>query len=65
MTIKNVQAKCTICGKAPDPKYKPFCSKRCADVDLNRWLGGNYRIPTEEPGIANDLDAAYDREEDY
>ncbi|WP_420547528.1 DNA gyrase inhibitor YacG [Curvivirga sp.] len=46
--------KCNICGKPSDQKYKPFCSKRCADVDLNRWLGGNYRIPTDEPGIAND-----------
>jgi len=41
--------KCAICGKPPDEKYKPFCSKRCADVDLSRWLKGNYAIPAEEP----------------
>ena len=36
---------CPICGKPRDPRYDPFCSKRCADVDLHRWLKGNYVIP--------------------
>ena len=40
--------KCPICGKTTDLPYKPFCSKRCADVDLNRWLSGVYRIETNE-----------------
>jgi uncharacterized protein len=40
--------KCPICGKASAESVKPFCSSRCADVDLNRWLGGVYRIETEE-----------------
>jgi hypothetical protein len=39
---------CVICGKPKDEKYKPFCSKRCADVDLNRWFSGHYAIRTEE-----------------
>jgi len=39
---------CPICGKPPTPQYRPFCSVRCARVDLGRWLKGNYRIPTEE-----------------
>ena len=38
-------APCPICRKAPTETYKPFCSKRCADVDLARWLGGTYAIP--------------------
>jgi endogenous inhibitor of DNA gyrase (YacG/DUF329 family) len=37
-----------ICGKPQDEKYKPFCSRRCADVDLNRWFSGRYAIPAEE-----------------
>ena len=41
---------CVVCGKPQDPKYKPFCSKRCADIDLNRWLSGRYAIPTFEEG---------------
>ena len=40
---------CAICRLRPQTeKYRPFCSKRCADVDLNRWLGGVYAIPGEE-----------------
>lgn len=35
---------CPICGKESDAKYRPFCSKRCADVDLARWLNGSYVI---------------------
>jgi endogenous inhibitor of DNA gyrase (YacG/DUF329 family) len=35
---------CAICGKPAVEAYKPFCSKRCANVDLNRWLGGHYAI---------------------
>jgi uncharacterized protein len=41
---------CPICGKPADPKYRPFCSKRCADVDLARWFSGAYAVPSvEEP----------------
>ena len=36
---------CPICGKPPSEKNDPFCSKRCADVDLNRWLKGVYVVP--------------------
>lgn len=39
---------CPICAKPTDPEYRPFCSRRCADVDLSRWMRGTYRIPTEE-----------------
>jgi endogenous inhibitor of DNA gyrase (YacG/DUF329 family) len=40
--------KCPICGKPTQKEYRPFCSKRCADVDLNRWLSGGYAIPAVE-----------------
>ncbi|MER5173430.1 DNA gyrase inhibitor YacG [Thioclava sp. GXIMD2076] len=36
---------CPVCGKETDPKFRPFCSKRCADVDLAKWLNGSYVIP--------------------
>ncbi len=36
--------RCTACGKPQDAKFKPFCSKRCANIDLNRWLKGAYAI---------------------
>ena len=39
---------CPLCGKPLDPAFKPFCSKRCADIDLNRWLSGVYAVPVKE-----------------
>ncbi len=45
---------CPICGKPRDAQYAPFCSKRCADVDLHRWLKGNYVIPGAAPGKADE-----------
>ena len=39
---------CPICGKETVAAFRPFCSKRCADVDLNRWLSGVYAVPVTE-----------------
>jgi endogenous inhibitor of DNA gyrase (YacG/DUF329 family) len=39
---------CPICNKSTDKKYRPFCSKRCADLDLGKWLNGHYASPAEE-----------------
>jgi hypothetical protein len=39
---------CPICGKPVVATYRPFCSRRCADIDLGRWLTESYRIPAEE-----------------
>jgi hypothetical protein len=36
---------CPICGKPAERQLRPFCSRRCADVDLNRWLSGVYAVP--------------------
>ncbi|NEY91910.1 DNA gyrase inhibitor YacG [Tabrizicola oligotrophica] len=38
---------CPICAKASDPKYRPFCSRRCADVDLAHWMRGDYALPAD------------------
>jgi hypothetical protein len=43
-----ITASCPICRKPIDPAFRPFCSKRCADVDLQRWLTGRYAIPASE-----------------
>jgi endogenous inhibitor of DNA gyrase (YacG/DUF329 family) len=55
---------CPICGKPAVAKFRVFCSQRCADVDLNRWLSGAYAVPgkedEEEDGSA---DPEPDREE--
>lgn len=46
--------RCPVCGKPTEAAMRPFCSKRCADVDLSRWLGGAYAVAghadTEEDG---------------
>jgi len=52
---------CPICGKPAEQRFRPFCSRRCADVDLNRWFTGNYAVPVvEEDGSHADADDASD-----
>jgi len=41
------RTRCPICGKATLLRFRPFCSARCQTMDLARWIGGNYRIPSE------------------
>lgn len=49
--------KCPICGKPAEADFRPFCSKRCADVDLNRWLSGRYAVPAvDDDELDNDDD---------
>jgi hypothetical protein len=40
---------CAVCGRPRDPRYAPFCSRRCADVDLHRWLTGRYVVAGAAP----------------
>lgn len=39
---------CPICGKPSKREHRPFCSQRCARIDLGRWLGEDYRLPAED-----------------
>ncbi len=48
MPDPNMTRPCPICGKPADQKTRPFCSRRCADVDLHRWLTGVYVVPAVE-----------------
>lgn len=64
--MSNAQAKipvgsCPICGKRAVEQHRPFCSRRCALIDLGRWVGGNYRMPAEE---ANEEEEDAPRPED-
>ena len=54
----NAAGVCPICDAACQAEYKPFCSRRCADVDLHRWLEGSYAVPAVE-----DEASAFDGEE--
>ncbi len=46
---------CTICGKPAQPRYRPFCSRRCADVDLAHWLRGDYSLPGRDGDAADEV----------
>jgi hypothetical protein len=48
--------RCPICGKPASPRFRPFCSARCQTIDLARWIGGNYRVPTAEEESPSDDD---------
>ncbi len=52
------QGKCPICGNPTEQEYRPFCSRRCADVDLSRWLRGAYAIPDEAESEDGDESAS-------
>jgi uncharacterized protein len=45
---------CPICAKETDAKYRPFCSRRCADVDLGKWLTGGYALPIDDENAEDD-----------
>lgn len=53
--------KCPLCGKPRDQKYRPFCSQRCSDLDLARWLGGTYRISDSDGSAADSLAEGMDQ----
>ncbi len=38
---------CPICGEDSQQAFRPFCSKRCADIDLAKWLNGSYAVPSQ------------------
>jgi uncharacterized protein len=42
------QSRCPICGQSALRRFRPFCSRRCANIDLNRWLSGVYAVPVRE-----------------
>lgn len=49
---------CPICGRPTAKKMRPFCSKRCADVDLARWFNGSYSVPSAKEEDCEELDSA-------
>lgn len=52
---------CPICDKETNAGFRPFCSKRCADVDLAKWLGGGYAIPSNDPDDIDELEDALEK----
>jgi endogenous inhibitor of DNA gyrase (YacG/DUF329 family) len=56
-TPAELRPHCPLCGKPANEHYRPFCSNRCADIDLNRWLGGVYAIPASNADEDEDGEA--------
>jgi len=54
---------CPICDKPTETKFRPFCSKRCADIDLGKWFSGGYAIPAATPEDEEDLETELRRAE--
>ncbi len=48
--------KCPICSRPTEPTVRPFCSRRCADVDLKRWLSEDYILPGDTPADFEDME---------
>ena len=55
--------KCPVCGKPVVPEFRPFCSARCKQVDLNRWFTESYRVPVQPVDDEEDLPGRQDEEE--
>lgn len=59
---------CPICTKAAEAPYAPFCSRRCADLDLGKWFNGGYALPSDEPLDESSIEeviAAHSAEESH
>ena len=50
-------AKCPTCGTLSAKQHTPFCSERCASVDLGNWFSGKYAVPADAEPDEDDLDA--------
>ena len=61
---KKAKAGCPVCKRPSVTRYRPFCSARCADVDLGRWFSGSYALPSEEPVEPEELIAALEKQQE-
>jgi endogenous inhibitor of DNA gyrase (YacG/DUF329 family) len=52
---------CPICGRPTDAALRPFCTRRCADIDLAKWMTGSYAIPSDDPEDADQAAEALER----
>jgi endogenous inhibitor of DNA gyrase (YacG/DUF329 family) len=60
---KKAKSGCPVCKRPSDTRYRPFCSARCADVDLGRWFTGSYTLPSNEPVDPEELIGALEKRE--
>jgi endogenous inhibitor of DNA gyrase (YacG/DUF329 family) len=60
MPDARLRSRCPICGKPAAERFRPFCSRRCKHVDLNRWLSGVYTVPVTADEEEDELPQAPD-----
>lgn len=60
--VRVTAAKCVRCKQAVAPRFRPFCSQRCTDLDLAGWLTSSYRIPTDETDDGTELNVPMDED---
>lgn len=46
--VRVAAPKCVRCGQPVQPRFRPFCGQRCADIDLGSWFSGSYRVASDE-----------------
>jgi endogenous inhibitor of DNA gyrase (YacG/DUF329 family) len=61
--VRVTAARCVRCGEPVQARFRPFCSQRCADIDLGQWVSGGYRVPTQEEAAGADDEINKDRVE--
>ena len=49
--MNDAKTKCPVCNSPRDSKYRPFCSRKCGDIDLYRWFDGRYAISADENSL--------------
>jgi endogenous inhibitor of DNA gyrase (YacG/DUF329 family) len=55
--VADLEKRCPVCGKPAIARFRPFCSPRCADIDLGRWFTEGYAVPASAPPPPEDDDA--------
>lgn len=58
------ERRCPICGAPAVEKFRPFCSRRCADIDLGRWFSGRYSVPAVDPPEGDEWDVPGEGEDE-
>ena len=55
-TVLAGRSKCPLCDGPTVADFRPFCSRRCAELDLSRWLNGAYAMPVRPDEDVDDVD---------
>lgn len=60
---KKSKTGCPVCKRPSATRHRPFCSARCAEIDLGRWFTGSYALPSNEPVDPEELIEALEKQQ--